>query len=61
MKKELLLITALVCLIGAGLSACSHKECPPCQTSFGQTQYTPQGTAMPTEESQPVSRHSRIK
>ena len=61
MKKKLLLVIALVCLIGAGLSACSHKECPPCQTSLGQAQYTPQATAMPAEESRAASRRASIK
>ena len=60
MKKELLLI-ALVCLIAGSLSACSHKECPPCQTTLGQAQYTPQATATPAEGYAPVSRRSTIK
>ena len=62
MKKELLLIAALVCLIGGGLSACCHKQvCPPCQTGFGQTQYTPQAVSIPAEGSQTTSRRASIK
>ena len=62
MKKDLLLIAALVCLIGGGLSACCHKQvCPPCQTGLGQAQYMPQAVAVPAEESQTTSRRASIK
>ncbi len=61
MKKELLLIVALVCLIVGGLSACS-RQCPPCQTALGQPQYvSAQGASAPMQESAPVSRRSSIK
>ena len=62
MKKELLLIIALVCFTAGGLSACCHKEvCPPCQTVLGQAQYVPQAAAVPAEESQTASRRTAIK
>ena len=61
MKKELLLVIALVCLIAGGLSACS-RQCPPCQTALGQSQYVPtQAASAPMQESIPVSRRSSIK
>lgn len=62
MKKELLLVVALVSLMAWGLSACCRKQiCPPCQTTLGQAQYTPQATSLPVEESQTASRRAAIK
>ena len=60
MKKESVLIVALICLIAGGLSACARKQCPPCQPSFGTTQYAPQAASAPADESM-ISRRAGIK